>query len=186
MTLTGALHLLLLLQCRCERCASASARVVATDSPTVCSLKCAYLHDTNTEYCGVLCSSSSEQGAYVGVTAAGEGLSVTLLQWSYTVHDSSTSAATTAADVDSSDAETSIGGAQQASNSQQPGKRRCSVNDTTAGTATAVKSSGGRWEDVHMIYDVAWPLHLVLTRQAMQQYGKLSALLLHVRRCCTE
>jgi Gamma tubulin complex component C-terminal len=68
------------------------------------------------------------------------------------------------------------------------------VNDTTTAAtsaATAVSgsdnvSSGGRWEDVHMIYDVAWPLHLVLTRQAMLQYGKLSALLLHVRRCCTE
>jgi hypothetical protein len=62
----------------------------------------------------VLCSSSSEQGAYVGVTAAGEGLSVSVLQWSFTVHDSSTTttAGTATADVDSSEADTSIGGAQ--------------------------------------------------------------------------
>jgi hypothetical protein len=61
----------------------------------------------------VLCSSSSEQGAYVGVTAAGEGLTVSVLQWSFTVHDSTATAATTAtADVDSSDTDTSIGGAQ--------------------------------------------------------------------------
>jgi hypothetical protein len=63
----------------------------------------------------VLCSSSSEQGAYVGVTAAGEGLTVSVLQWSFTVHDSTATAATTAAataDVDSSDVDTSTAGAQ--------------------------------------------------------------------------